>query len=92
MADTASSTAVPTATPLDERTITAVSEALNRAANDILDAAGIDSADRAADAINLLVNTALAYMNGQATDVAQAIACSYEIQDGASGPLEWVTW
>lgn len=57
-------------------TLGEVSMAINRAAEDIL--AALDGPDTGVrDALNLLVNTALAYVTGEASTVAQVAEVSY---------------
>jgi len=75
---------------LQDRTFTTaqVSGALNRAADDIMDAADVMEPVR--DAINLLVNTTLTYLGDPDADLADAIKANYQIEPDATGPVDWI--
>lgn len=58
-------------------TMRQVADALNAAADDILDA--VHAGDQGLrDGLNLVVNATLAYLAGQATDLRQVVAQNYD--------------
>jgi hypothetical protein len=63
---------------------------LNRAADDILEAADLpDTGTR--DALNLLVNAAFHYLGHPEAELQVVIDANYDIGEGEDGPLEWMT-
>ncbi|HVQ18708.1 MAG TPA: hypothetical protein VMT27_06690 [Actinomycetes bacterium] len=68
-------------------TDTEVSAALNKAADDILEA--VDAGDEGLpDALNLLVNATAAYLSGKADDLTQVAALNYDAD--LSSILSWI--
>ena len=64
-----------------------VLDALNRAADDILD--NVNAGDEGLrDAINLMVNATIAYLHGPAQNLHQAVAQSYD--DDYATVLGWI--
>lgn len=64
-----------------------VAEALNHAADDILDA--VDAGDEGLrDGLNLLVNAAIAYLTGQAQDLHDVVERNYD--DDSEEVLSWI--
>jgi hypothetical protein len=61
-------------------THTEVLAALNRAADDVLEATN-EGPDGLRDAINLVVNAAVSYLTGDAADLAQAVDVNYDEAD-----------
>ncbi len=65
-----------------------VTEALNHAADDILDA--VDAGDEGPrDGLNLLVNAAIAYLTGQAQDLHDVVERNYD-DDDYKEVLSWI--
>jgi hypothetical protein len=66
-----------------------VLRAFNRAADDILEA--ISAPDEGVrDALNLLVNAGMHYLDNPDSDLNDAIVASYVIDDDGRGPLDWI--
>jgi hypothetical protein len=69
-----------------------IGQTLNSAADDVLEA--IDAPDEGVrDAINLVVNVAMHYLEhpepSDAHSVQSAIDASYELDNSGDGPIEW---
>lgn len=65
-----------------------VSVAMNRAADDVLEA--IDAPDEGTrDAVNLVVNAAMTYLEKPGATLTDAITENYSIEPGEEGPIEW---
>lgn len=62
---------------MTEYTYKQIADALNRAADDIADAVGVNEGP-VMDAMNLLVNVGLSYLDGTADDVPSAIKQNYD--------------
>lgn len=88
MTTTDSTAAAPVAVTFTEQQVL---DALNDAANDILDA--VDAADEGLrDAINLMVNASIAYLRGEAADLHGVVDGSYgEDLDTILGWIEEAT-
>lgn len=65
-----------------------VSQALNRAADDVLGA--INAPDEGVrDAVNLVVNAAMTYLDTPDATLDEAIEENYEPDESGDGPIEW---
>lgn len=65
-----------------------VSSALNRAADEVLDAAGApDTGLR--DAVNLVVNASLSYLTGEAATLAGVVEVNYDTET-LDEVLDWI--
>lgn len=62
-------------------------KALNRAADEVLEIADDDGEERLRDAVNLVVNAALHYLEHPAADLDAAIAANYDDPDEVLGQL-----
>jgi len=66
-----------------------VSSALNRATDDILEAFEAP-ATGLHDGLNLLVNAAMSYLNGEAGDLEEVVAANWDAETTLSNVLSWI--
>jgi hypothetical protein len=66
-----------------------VSAAINRACDDINAAAELPD-EGVIDALNLLVNAAMTYLEAPDANLDDVIAGNYQLDEGGDGPLEWI--
>lgn len=74
---------------MSTHTYEAISRAFNEAADAILDASQAPDTG-ARDAINLVVNVGLTYLQNPELELHEAIAANYELDEDDGGPLEWM--